>query len=247
MAGDWIKMRIDLQTHPKIVRILSATKADKFRVIGGLHAVWSVFDTHSSDGRLNGYTAEALDHIIGWNGFAKAMIDVGWLVEDGEVALLLPEFDEHNGASGKRRAEDQKRKRNTRKNPQSVRNLSANEPDAEWTREEKRREENNNTVVPLPMREEPPLSDDPAIQIAVALRRQGVNAAFTHPVVQDWASKGVSLAMLTEAVATARVNKPTGNIPANYLVPIIDTLLNPPLTLKGSGPAAPLVAGKDYL
>lgn len=39
MSGDWIKMRIDLQTHPKIVRILSATKADKFRVIGGLHTV----------------------------------------------------------------------------------------------------------------------------------------------------------------------------------------------------------------
>lgn len=40
MAIDWIKMRVDLQTHPKVVRILSATGTDKFRVIGGLHAVW---------------------------------------------------------------------------------------------------------------------------------------------------------------------------------------------------------------
>ena len=141
MAGDWIKMRLDLQTHPKIVRILSATKSDKFRVVGGLHAVWSVFDTHSSDGRLDGYTADTLDHIIGWPGFASAMISVGWLTQDGELALLLPEFDEHNGKSGKRRAEDQKRKREDRKCPQVVRNSSEKESDKKLTREEKRREE----------------------------------------------------------------------------------------------------------
>lgn len=141
MAGDWIKMRLDLQTHPKVVRILSATKADKFRVIGGLHAVWSVFDTHSSDGQLNGYSPETLDHIIGWQGFSDAMIAVGWLYADNEDALLLPDFDEHNGKSGKRRAEDQKRKREDRKSPPSVRNLSSIDADKNRTREEKRREE----------------------------------------------------------------------------------------------------------
>lgn len=147
MAGDWIKMRLDLQTHPKVVRILSAmrpndvqTKTDKFRVIGGLHAVWSVFDTHSVDGRLDGYSADTLDHIIGWPGFSAAMIGVGWLEEDAQ-AIVLPEFSEHNGASGKRRAEDQKRKREERKCPQSVHNPSENEPDKKRTREEKRREE----------------------------------------------------------------------------------------------------------
>jgi hypothetical protein len=143
MAGDWIKMRLDLQSHPKIVRILSATKSDKFRVIGGLHAVWSVFDTHSSDGCLEGYTPEALNHIIGWPGFAEAVIAVGWLAVDGPETLILPEFDEHNGKSGKRRAEDQKRKREGRKGPQSVRNLSADDAEENRTREEKRREDIN--------------------------------------------------------------------------------------------------------
>lgn len=141
MAGDWIKMRLDLQTHPKVVRILSATKADKFRVIGGLHAVWSVFDTHSADGRLDGYSPDTLDHIIGWQGFSGAMVAVGWLQVDGEEALLLPDFDEHNGKSGKRRAEDQKRKRDDRNNPENVRNPSAADADKKRTREEKRREE----------------------------------------------------------------------------------------------------------
>jgi hypothetical protein len=141
MAGDWIKMRLDLQTHPKVVRILSATKADKFRVVGGLHAVWSVFDTHSADGKLSGYTPEAMDHIIGWPGFSVAMIAVEWLLFDGGETLSLPEWDEHNGKSGKRRAEDQKRKRDSRNSPQSVRNLSADDADDNGTREEKRREE----------------------------------------------------------------------------------------------------------
>ena len=144
MAGDWIKMRTDLQTHPKIVRILSATQSDKFRVIGGLHAVWSVFDQHSSSGQLFGYTPELMDQIIGWPGFAQAMINVGWLFFDGAETLAVPEFCEHNGKSAKRRAEDQKRKRDARNDgqndddcPQFVRNLSANDGAKKRTREER--------------------------------------------------------------------------------------------------------------
>lgn len=140
MAGDWIKMRIDLQSHPKIVRILSATDSDKFRVIGGLHAVWSIFDTHSEDGVLKGYSTRALDHVIGWEGFSKQLVDVGWLEELTE-SLVMPGFVDHNGKSAKRRAEDQKRKREDRNNLKNVRNQSANECDRNGTREEKRREE----------------------------------------------------------------------------------------------------------
>lgn len=135
----WIKMRVELQTHPKVVRILSAMRpqsvrqpTDKFWVIGGLHAVWCVFDTHSEDGILVGYTPDTLDHIIGLPGISDAMMAVGWLMYDGVETLTLPEFDEHNSQSAKRRAEDQKRKKVARKSaicPQSVRNLSAEEED----------------------------------------------------------------------------------------------------------------------
>ena len=155
MAIDWIKMRVDLQSHPKVVRILSAmrpndvhNKTDKFRVIGGLHAVWSVFDAHCEDGILNGYTPETLDHVIGWDGFSGAMIGVGWLIENNGVSLAMPEFSEHNGQSAKRRAEDQKRKRDSRSSTESVRNLSANDSDKKRTREEKRREEKNKDIRP---------------------------------------------------------------------------------------------------
>ena len=145
MAKDWIKMRMDLPSHPKVVRILSATKSDKFRVIGGLHAVWSVFDIHSQDGELVGYTPKTMDHIIGWDGFSDAMIAVGWMSYDGRETLTMPDFDTHNGQSSKRRAEETERKRKSRSFPQSGRKVSDKDADEMRSREEEsRREESNN-------------------------------------------------------------------------------------------------------
>lgn len=133
MAGDWIKMRSDLFTHPKVVRISSALKADTLRTVGGLMSVWCLFDAHSADGILEGYRLETLDDHLRWPGFAAAMMAVRWLSDDGE-SLVLPEFDTHNGQSAKRRAQDADRK-------QAVRKASASEADKTRTREEKRREE----------------------------------------------------------------------------------------------------------
>ena len=140
MAGDWIKMRIELQTHPKVFRMVSALKADRLRVIGGLHVAWSIFDTHSADGVLHGYTCDAMDAVIGWSGFTQAMVDVGWASINEEQSLVMPRFDEHNGKSAKRRANDVERKRSSRVSG-DVREMSASEADKSVTREEKRREE----------------------------------------------------------------------------------------------------------
>ena len=133
MAGDWIKMRADLHTHPKVVRMASALKADRLRIVGGLHSAWCLFDVHSVDGLLDGYSAETLDDLIGFHGFSRAMIAVGWLEENGE-SLVMPRFEAHNGQSAKRRAQDADRKRNVRK-------ASASDADKKRTREEKRRED----------------------------------------------------------------------------------------------------------
>lgn len=184
MAGDWIKMRIDLQSHPKIVRILSEHKTDKFRVVGGLHAVWSVFDTHSEDGILTGYSPEALDHVIGWNGFSASLVAIGWL-QDISGGLVMPEFCEHNGKSGKRRAEDQKRKRDSRKDPQSVRNLSDEKADTKLTREEKRREEN---------KELPPLSPKGP---KGKPKRSIPDPFLLTPEMRTWAAESVAAVNLT--------------------------------------------------
>jgi hypothetical protein len=140
MAGDWIKMRIELQTHPKVFRMVSALKADRLRIIGGLHIAWSIFDTHCDDGVLVGYTTDAMDAVIGWPGFTQAMIDVEWAALDDTGSLVMPRFDEHNGKSAKRRANDNERKRNSR-NGEPVPKMSASDADKKRTREEKSREE----------------------------------------------------------------------------------------------------------
>lgn len=148
MAGDWIKMRTDLFTHPKIVRMSSALKADgrpalkadRLRTVGGLLSVWCLFDAHSADGRLASYSFEAVDEHVGIPGFAQSMADVEWLAEDAE-GLVLPDFDKHNGQSAKRRAQDADRKREARKE-------SASEADGMRTREEKRREEKEKNPQP---------------------------------------------------------------------------------------------------
>jgi|SRR6185436_5954512 len=133
MAGDWIKMRTGLRRHPKVVQVSSALNADRLRVIGALHAVWSVFDEHSVDGTLHGYTVAAMDAEIGFPGFCAAMIAVNWLADNGQE-LEIPRSDEHNGQSAKRRAQETDRKKNAR-------NMSASGADKKRTREEKRREE----------------------------------------------------------------------------------------------------------
>ena len=128
-------MRSDLFTHPKVVRMSSALKADTLRTVGGLMSVWCLFDVHSVDGKLDGYTFGTIDDHLRWEGFSSAMGAVGWLeqVSDG---LVLPRFDTHNGQSAKRRANDADRKREVRK-------ASASDADKKRTREEKRREEIN--------------------------------------------------------------------------------------------------------
>lgn len=147
-AGNWIKMSVDLRTDPKVVRISSALKADRLRVIGALWAVWCVFDTHSTDGHLDGYDLHAMDDEIGWPGFAEAMGGVGWLVETDSGGLEAPRFDVHNGASAKRRATESVRKRDARnadeKRTESGQ-MSALDADKKRTREEKNRGEKRDT------------------------------------------------------------------------------------------------------
>ena len=188
MAGDWIKIRMDLHRHPKVVRIVSALNADKkrtksgqvsascpqdvrevsdcLRTVGGLHAVWCLFDQYSEDGKLPAYTPEILDGMIGWPGFSAALIDVGWLVYDGQ-GLVMPRFTEHNGRSAKRRATESERKRNERDScPQNVRMRCGQNAD-------QRREEKSNTPTV-------PKGDDAALLAIYEAypRKTGRNAAL---------------------------------------------------------------------
>lgn len=190
MAVDWIKMRADLHTHPKTVRIMSALKADRLRVIGGFHAVWCLFDAHSVDGILDGYDFETLDNFIGWTGFSAAMNAIGWLDRD-EKGLSAPRFDEHNGQSAKRRAQEAERKRDVRK-------ASASDADKKRTREEKRREDSK----PIKTKQKAPAapSFDPKVQLAAC--------GVSDQTATDWLTlRSKKRAPVTETVLAAIVRE----------------------------------------
>lgn len=166
MAGDWIKMRTNLWDHPKVVRIVSALcpqsvhdMSARCRVIGALYRTWALADAFTEDGTLDGYTAEALNAAVGIEGWAENLQRVGWLVIN-EQSLMVPRFEDHNGQSAKRRAEDAKRKRIVRKSSAKCPQRCGH--NADQRREEKRREDIDNTP-PTPQGatglERPPVAD----------------------------------------------------------------------------------------
>lgn len=142
MAGDWIKMRVDLRDDPDVIGIAAATGLDEDTVVGKLHRIWSWADQQTANGNAHSVTRKWLDRYIGVTGFAEAMEKVGWLtvMDDG---IQIPDFDTHNGQSGKRRALTAKRvakKRSAKCNAPSVTSALP-----EKRREEKNKEDKNTT------------------------------------------------------------------------------------------------------
>ena len=126
MTG-WIKMRTGLWTHPKVAVIAMRLEISRSTVIGCLHGAWSIADEHSEDGTIECLTPDMIDAQVEQRGFAEQMASVGWL-EIRESGVQFPRYEEHNGATAKRRASEQKRKRTERAAancPQPVRTPSA--------------------------------------------------------------------------------------------------------------------------
>jgi len=142
MAGDWIKMRIDLSDDPAVIGIASALRISEDEVVGKLHRLWSWADKHTGDGFVPHITGKWIDKHVEKNGFSAQLVAVGWLVisDDG---VTFPSFDRHNGKSAKARAENTERTRLSRKNSDERADLSQKKCDKSVTREEKRREEVN--------------------------------------------------------------------------------------------------------
>lgn len=147
MAGDWIKMRVDLHDDPSVIAISVALGLDEFAVVGRLHRLWAWADQQTVDGNALGVTGAWLDRYIGVTGFAEAMANAGWLTET-DVGLSIPNYDHHNGQTGKQRALSSKRTAKSRAKCNGV----GNGPSVTGAlpREEKRREEKNTKKPPLP-------------------------------------------------------------------------------------------------
>ena len=144
--SNWIKIRTHLLTHPHVVRIASALCLHGVHVLGALVHTWSVADSHADGDLLKNMTPEALDSLVSIPGFTSEMAKVGWVIirEDG---LQLVNYQEHNGASAKRRALEAKRKGSVRilsaSCPHDVRIESGHHAELDKNKNKKKKKEAN--------------------------------------------------------------------------------------------------------
>ena len=143
MAGDWIKMRGNLWDDPRVAAICDATDQSEAAVIGALYWLWATADQHTEDGCMPGLTLRQIDRKTGVQGFAAALVQIGWLADDPQ-GVVIRNFEEHNGASAKKRCQTAKRVASHRSDNGDVTQAALHTDDASVTdalaREEKRRE-----------------------------------------------------------------------------------------------------------
>lgn len=136
MAGDWIKIEIGMPDKPEVWQMAQALNIDADAVAGKLIRIWGWFDQHTEEGNAPTVTQSLLDRLVGVSGFCNAMIDVGWMLDDGET-IECTNFDRHNGKTAKTRALTAKRVAKHKRNS----NAKSNDENvtSELPREEKRR------------------------------------------------------------------------------------------------------------
>lgn len=125
MAGDWIKMRTNLDADPRVVKIADTLGKPELYVVGMLWKVWSWADAHTLDGNGICVTSVTLDRFTGVKGFAKSLEEVGWL-EEKNGKISFPRFGEHNGKTAKKRMETYERVKKHR-NEKSVTEVTQKE------------------------------------------------------------------------------------------------------------------------
>ncbi len=141
---DWIKMRANLTTDPRVLAMadsLSETARDyvlkkeardllgvtppvtrdvmRDVVIASLHRIWACANEHTTDGVFRHCSLDYLDSISFVPGFGAAMAAAGWAVFDAESrSITLPNFLEYNAPSKAKadsHSERQKRYRERKK------------------------------------------------------------------------------------------------------------------------------------
>jgi hypothetical protein len=136
MAGDWIKMRVDLASDPAVIRIRRATGLDADSVVGKLHRLWAWANTHLASGEAQGLDLESVDELAGAAGFAAALESAGWLRVDADGVQFV-NFERHNGQPAKARALAKTRMERIR--------CAASATDAQQKRNQRREEKRRNT------------------------------------------------------------------------------------------------------
>lgn len=107
MASSWIKIEVITPDKPEVFQLAEILDIDPDAALGKLVRLWTWADQQTIDGNARSnaasVTKNAVDRITFIQGFADALIRVGWLAEEGGT-LIFPNFERHNGNSSKKRA-----------------------------------------------------------------------------------------------------------------------------------------------
>ncbi|EON0662491.1 hypothetical protein ACNC2C_002375 [Escherichia coli] len=151
MASNWIKLEVITPDKPEIFRLAEILNIDPDAALGKVIRFWAWADQQMIDGNADcnarGVTKSAIDRITFMAGFADALIQVGWLVEN-DGGLSLPNFERHNGKSSKKRAVTNERVTKIRELKRKGNAGSVTQTDQKALPEEEE-EEDLNTDLPL--------------------------------------------------------------------------------------------------
>lgn len=100
MRRPWIKIEVSTPDKPEICALAKKLRIDADSVVGKLVRLWSWAELSNVDPNDLSVTKEFIDRVCGRKGFAEALIQIGWLQEDGET-LFFPKFSRHNGNASK--------------------------------------------------------------------------------------------------------------------------------------------------
>lgn len=265
MAGDWIKMRSNLWDDPRVSGLCDMTGAIEATVIGGLYWLWATADQHSESGVLPGLTTRAIDRKTGVAGLGEALVSIGWLQVE-PLGVVLIRFDEHNGATAKKRAVTAKRVANHRGNaPVAPGALPAEQPGeqepppseqdvtqaalqdehdgvTEALAREREEEEQNKTSgsnTHTGDSEAPPAHTPTSVGlIARTLRMNGIDCGPADPRIVALAEQCVSLEALRDAAKAAKTAKGAGAT-LGYVLGILKRWAEEASALRVSGARAP--------
>lgn len=169
MAGEWVKMRVNLVAHPKVQKMAEAMLADeRFRqwsaltiglvtqsdaeryaalrvtryvTVTALLRFWGYAHEHVKDEKVECASREVIEEIAGVPGFAGALEAVGWAVFTSSQGVDLPGFSEHNTTIEERKTAAAERQKRYRERRKSDVTRDVTRDVTVTEREEKRRED----------------------------------------------------------------------------------------------------------
>jgi len=106
--SNWIKFRTSLIRDGRVKLASRNSNAKCVTVIGGLVTLWSLADEHADDeGLLLGWSVADVNSYLEIENFCESLPE-DWIDLSGEF-VKVPQYQEHNGSTGKNRAQAAKR------------------------------------------------------------------------------------------------------------------------------------------